>query len=136
MNKFGWLEVLKSCNDDLRVLMDLPGLDSCWVSTARIRERLNLGHATLTSTSTSTSTPTPTATATLRDLADALAAQRGTLAALFAEVDADGSVSLDKEELRDMITHRLGVNLADEEMGTVWRQLDADGSVRRACLLL
>ena len=86
--------------------------------------------------STSTSTPTPTATATLRDLADALAAQRGTLAALFAEVDADGSVSLDKEELRDMITHRLGVNLADEEMGTVWRQLDADGSVRRACLLL
>ena len=86
--------------------------------------------------STSTPTPTPTPTATPLDLADALAAQRGTLAALFAEVDADGSVSLDKEELRDMITHRLGVNLADEEMGTVWRQLDADGSVRRACLLL
>jgi Ca2+-binding EF-hand superfamily protein len=70
--------------------------------------------------------------ALLRDLADALSAQRGTLAAMFAEVDADGSVSLDKRELREMITRKLRVELGDSEMQIIWSQLDADGSVRGA----
>ena len=68
--------------------------------------------------------------AILRGLADALSAQRGTLAALFAEVDEDKSVSLDKDELREMITQKLGVELGDGEMEVIWSQLDADGSVR------
>ena len=68
--------------------------------------------------------------AILRGLADALSAQRGMLAALFAEVDEDKSVSLDKDELREMITQKLGVELGDGEMEVIWSQLDADGSVR------
>ena len=68
--------------------------------------------------------------AILRGLADALSAQRGTLAALFAEVDEDKSVSLDKDELREMITQKLGVELGDGEIEVIWSQLDADGSVR------
>lgn len=68
--------------------------------------------------------------ALLRDLADALSAQRGTLAIMFAEVDEDDSVSLDKDELRGMITQNLGVELGDREMEIIWTQLDADGSVR------
>ena len=52
------------------------------------------------------------------------------MAALFAEVDEDKSVSLDKDELREMITQKLGVELGDGEMEVIWSQLDADGSVR------
>ena len=74
--------------------------------------------------------------AILRDLADVLSAQRGILATLFAEVDEDGSVSLDKDELRELITHKLGVGLTNSEMETVWSQLDVDGSVSNFCMII
>lgn len=52
---------------------------------------------------------------------------------MIAEVDKDGSGTIDFDEFVDMMTDKMGERDARDELHKAFRIIDQDGNVRRQC---